>query len=988
MNRTTKASRILARCAALCVALSLCNTPTAAQADYQQFNHPPQAYEPWTYWMWVNGNVSKSGVQKDLEAMHKVGINGAILLDVDQDSPDGPVNYGDSLWLGVFEQTVRTADSLGMEIGANNGAGYWGSGGPWVKPEMAMQWVVSSETYVNGPGKWNGQLKSPASGDDYRDIAVIAIPVIDTTEEKRYNLYDFPLKSCQNPGNAGPVRYSCAPMTYRALQWPGFPRYLMYRGTQSAPLAETAPDNTIIPYDKIIDLTPLLSADGQLEWDVPAGEWTIIRFGHQWTGSCIGPVTDKVIGPETDKLNKEATRYHVRHIVQQLKAAGRENAFDMIHIDSWEGGGQNWTPGFEEIFREKRGYDIRPWMPVLTGRIINSLQETERFLYDLRHTISEMFIENYVQEFQKLLHAEGLKFSYECYTTPASDVNAMQYIDIPTAEFWIPVGWHPNFDPTVKLMASAAHLNGTQVVAAEALTSSGAERWQWHPARMKPLVDAAFCGGVNRLVFHRYSSQCFDVPGPAVQMNMWGTKYERTNTWWNFSTAWHRYVTRCQYLLQQGDFRADVLVLQPEEPMQRFAGLALNGYDYDVIGEEAFRKVTADAAGWHYPGRAPYKLLVLTDTELMSVEQLRHISRFVAQGGCLLGNRPKSVPGLHNYKEREAQLRSLADTLWGKAPADSAAVRPFGKGRVYTGMSIEAALADMGLPCDFRADHELKYIHKALGDDDCYFVANTADTAFTAQCHFRTAGKEAEIWDAETGQRYRTPVSPDGQTSALTLPFGANKSYFVVFRPKADATLPQLPLGEKHVNATEVGGSWALSFPQDMVARGDTVLPALIPWNELPDEDMKYFSGTARYTKNLTLTAEQLSAGTPLMLDLGRVEVMARVRLNGKDLGTAWRAPYRFDLTKAAVVGKNRLEIEVVNLWPNRLIGDEQLPDDVGYVRDGTLDQWPDWLLNGRKRTSGRKVFSARKQWNADEPLLPSGLLGPVVLYNNEPLYR
>ena len=961
----------------------------SAQIPYEQFCAPPQSSQPWVYWMWVNGNVSKDGTRKDLEAMHSVGINGAILLDVDQDSPDGPVCYNDDNWHAIFHSLNHVADSLGMEIGANNGAGYWGSGGPWISPEMAMQWVVSSETYVEGGHKWSGKLKSPASGDDYRDIAVVAIPVIDTIPSMRYSIYDFPLKSCQNPGNAGPVRYSCAPMTYKALQWPGFPRYLMYRGTQSAPLADSAPLSAVIPADKIVVLTDMMNADGNITWDVPEGKWTIIRFGHQWTGSCIGPVIDKVIGPETDKLSREATRFHFDKMVRKLKESADSPSFNTVHIDSWEGGGQNWTPGFEKIFRRKRGYDILPWLPVLTGRIIGSLQETERFMYDLRLTISELFVENYVKEMHDLANKEGLKFSYECYTTPANDMNAMQYVDIPMAEFWIPIGWHPNFDPTVKLMASAAHLNGTQIVAAEALTSSGAERWQWHPEIMKPLVDKAFCGGINRLVFHRYSSQCFDVPGPAVQMNMWGTKYERTNTWWNFSGSWHEYITRCQHLLQQGTFCADVLLLQSEEPGRRFAGAAFKGYDYDVIGEQAFRQVDADESGCLVKGRAPYKLLVLPDTETMSVEMLSHIRNLVRRGASILGKRPVSVPGLADYKKREKKLSSIADELWGKESEAPIEERRFGRGRVFTGITVEQALERMGIAPDFSMPSAgIEAIHMSYGSDDFYFVANTSsDTVADASCIFRISGRPVEVWDPETGNRYAAQYysTSDGRT-VVHLPMPSSRSWFVVFRGEglSEQQLPLLPIHRQKFNTKSVGGSWTVSFPSYMVTDSVQVFPELISWSEHSDKDVRYFSGTACYTKTINIDQDMLTDGAELILDLGRVEVIARASLNGKQLGTVWHSPYRFDISSEAVAGENKLVVEVVNLWPNRLIGDEQLPDDVGYDSGGTMARWPEWLSNPSSRTSGRKVFSARKQWNADEPLLPSGLIGPVELYNEK----
>lgn len=953
-----------------------------AQVIFEDFKNPPQDMQPWVYWMWVNGNVSKEGVEKDLEAMHRVGINGAIILDVDQYSPDGPVVYNDKNWQDIFHHTTATAQRLGMQIGANNGAGYWGSGGSWIKPEMAMQWVVSSETHICGGNRWSGVLKSPGLGEDYRDIAVIAVGVIDTVAEMRYHIPDFPLKSCQNPGNAGPVRYSCAKSTYKALQWPGFPRYLMYRGTQSGPLDEIAPSQAIIPQSRVIDLTGKMQNNGTLEWDVPEGEWTIIRFGHQWTGSCIGPVTDKVIGPETDKLSKEATRFHFNKIVKDLKRSADSKAFTMIHIDSWEGGGQNWTPGFEKLFKERRGYDILPWLPVLTGRIINSLQESERFMFDLRKTISELFVDNYIKEIQQLAYKENLKFSYESYTTPANDMDVMQYVDIPMAEFWIPVGWHPNFDPTIKLMASASHLNGTPIVAAEALTASGTERWQWHPAMMKPLVDAAFCGGINRLVFHRYSSQCFDVNGPGVQMNMWGAKYERTNTWWEFSTAWHDYISRCQYLLQKGVFFADVLALQSEEPGRRFSGMELDGYDYDVIGAEAFKSVSATEKGCQFSVRPFYKLLLLPDTETMTVDMLTHIRELVRNGATVLGKRPKSVPGLLNYKREEKLLQKIADELWGTTEC-AAKEHHFGKGTVYSDMSVEEALVQMGVYPDFASDHKLKYIHHTVNQADCYFVVNTSEDEFIGTCNFRVSGKEAEVWDAETGKRYAAEtVANSNGTTKIQLPFTANKSWFVFFRSSVDKKLPMLPVRQETINREVLEGAWVLNFPDGWEAPTKIELPQLISWSEHTDDGVKYFSGTGRYEKMIMVDEKMLSSQLPLILDLGRVEVMARVKLNGTDLGIVWHAPYSFDITKVAKSGMNRLEVEVVNLWPNRLIGDERMPDDVGYDKDGTMETWPEWLLKGEERPTSRKAFSARKQWNAGESLLPSGLLGPVVLFN------
>lgn len=957
-----------------------CAFHSQAQISQKAFENPPQNAQPWVYWMWVNGNVSKESVTKDLEAMHKVGIGGALALDVDQQTPQGNVKYMDKNWLDIFGKTVAEAKRLGMEISTNNGPGYWGSGGKWVKPEMGMQWVVSSETYLKGGKPWKGKLPLPSNRAEYKDIAVIAVGVIDTNVNKRFFIPDFPLKSLQFPGNAGTVNYAGSKMTLKALQWPGFPRYLQYRGTQSAPPDAEAPAAAIIPRNKVMDITRYMTADGTLTWDAPAGEWTVIRFGHQFTGSSIGPVIDDVLGPETDKLSKEATRYHFNEMVKKLNeqvGPQRKGTLVSTHIDSWEGGGQNWTPGMDKVFKQKRGYDIVPYLPVLTGRIIGSLQETERFLYDLRTTVSELFVENYAQEFQKLAKEAGLQLSFESYTGIGNDMNAANYVDVPMAEYWIPVGWSPNFNATKKSMASAAHLNGHEVVAAEALTASDSEKWLYHPAKFKYLVDEAFCDGINRMVFHRYSAQYFNVQGPGIQMGPWGTHYERTNTWWDFSKPWNDYVARCQYLLRQGIFRADVLDLLSEEPLSRFQKINLSGYDYDVLGSDAFKKLTVSRDGLHIPNRPAYKLLLLSHNGTMSVEMLRKIRDLVKDGAAILGNPPKATPGLLNYKEENAELKKLVDELW--TEADHLKEHPVGKGMVFRDMTTEETLLRLGVAKDFDANQPLKYIHRTDGDKEVYFVANTTSRSFTARCTFRVAGKQAQIWDAETGKAYT--IHPEKSSvkgaSSFTIPFDGSKSYFVVFGSSTNKSLPALPLAQQFIHPVEITGGWTLSFPKGWGAPDKIEWPKLSSWSENKNEGVRYFSGTARYHKTIVIDKNNRIKGAPLMLDLGRVEVMARVILNGKDLGIAWRPPFLFDITTAAKEGKNNLEIDVVNLWPNRLIGDDKLPDD-SHFKNGVMQTWPDWLLNNKQRPTPRKAFTTRRLWKAEDELLPSGLLGPV----------
>jgi hypothetical protein len=978
----------------------------AETALREAFANPPASARPWVYWMWLGSNLTREGITADLEAMQRVGIGGALIMDVDQGTPPGAMKFFDEQWKAMFKHTVEEARRLGLEINMNNGAGYYGSGGPWVKPEQGMQWVFQSEVHVKGGASWSGALPRPVDRADYRDIAVLAVAEAPVPAKDRYEI----------PG-----------LTMKALLWK---TWVAYVGTQSAPLDAKAPAQATIPLDRVIDLGAKMDAAGTLTWEVPPGEWTILRFGHAYNGSRIGPTPDDQRGPETDKLSKAATAFHFDMFVKRLNdLVGPEGRTALVstHIDSWEGGGQNWTVGMRAEFKKRRGYDLLTYLPVLSGRVIGDLQISERFLWDLRKTVSELMVENYVAEFQRLARANGLHFTFESYTTSGNDLDAANFADEPMAEFWTATGQGEDFYPTTKSMSSAAHINGRKIVGAEAFTSFRTERWLWHPAMIKRLGDDVFTQGVNRFVFHRYASQPFLERKPGLQMGPWGLHYERTNTWWEWTKPWHTYLARCQHMLRQGEPVADVLRLQSEEPLRRFEGSPLVGYDYDAGGPDTFQRVTTSDDRLVLPTGRRYRLLVLDHTGTMTVPMLTRIRDLVRDGAVILGNPPQATPGLTDYPKADAELKELADELWGAGAPVTA--RTVGKGKVFRGIAPEHVLARLEIVPDFTADRSLRWIHRTDGDAEIYFVANPTDDAVTVNCTFRVAHKAPELWDAETGTIVALPVYSTVSTGGtrLPIPFRPNGSMFVVFRPAAGATAPPIErvtrdglpvflngsaassapvvdfVGREireagvYVVTTRDGknrqidvpplpdpvriqGPWNLRFPGGWGAPGEVTLPELISWKNHTDTGVRQFSGTATYSKNLVVPAAMLGENRRLTLDLGRVDVMAKVTLNGQDLGVLWKPPYRVDITSTARVGDNALEIAVVNLWPNRLIGDEGLPEDSERKGDGTLKTWPSWLLEGKPSPTGRLTFSSWRLWEQDDLLQDSGLLGPVTI--------
>lgn len=985
-----------------------------AQADSslaRDFAQPPVSVRPWTWAHWLNGNVTRESITRDLESIQRVGLGGVTMFDVAQTGiPPGPNEYFDSHWQSLFDWEISEAKRLGLEVMSQNGAGYSGNGGPWITPELASQTIVESETRVTGGECFSGKLPQPETrGGFYRDVAVLAI--------------------CETEAQAN---YRIEGLNLKRLVWTN---YIKWAGTCSAPLDAAAPGEVCIAATNILNLTSQLKADGSLTWEVPPGDWTILRFGHTWTGQNTLPAPPAGMGPECNKLDKRGIQAHFDHLMQRMvELAGPEagKTFHTFFADSWEAGGQNWTERMPQEFKRRRGYDIIPWLPVMTGRVVVDLQTSERFLYDLRQTASELMVENFWAELQRLCHAKGMRLAVQPYITTGNDLDAANYVDEPMGECWaIPNGPITDYRQTIKAAVSVADLNGRTIVGVEAFTSTAAERWQSYPATLKALGDQMFCLGANRFQFHRFAMQRFPLLKPGMMMGGWGQQYDRTQTWWEWSKPWHDYLARCQLMLRQGPVVADVLAVVPEEPLYRFEHKPMTGYDYDGCGPDVFKKVAIRNGKITTANGRQYQLITVAHNGTMTLERLKHLRDLVRKGAAILGEPPQATPGLENLPTADVELRKLAAELWGDAGETD---RVHGKGRVFRGMTPEAALAKLGVIPDFAGPAYLTWIHRASDNADVYFIASASSNSLTARCTFRMRGRPAELWDAEKGSIRPLDTFPtaDGRLTA-EVPLGPSGSAFVVFRgdkPElptvvavcrdGNTLFPESPsaaggkAGESEVEWTvarggkrgmllhqagdysvemadgkimkfagiQPGGTrtlvgpWSLKFPADSGVSQPLTLSSLVSWSELPQSDARHFSGTANYRTQFVLPEKR----SEIFLDLGRVEVMPRVRLNGRDLGILWKPPYRVDVTDAARAGTNTLEIAVVNLWVNRLIGDAALPEDAERDKSGRLVAWPDWVIEGKPSPTGRRSFVTFPLWRKDEPLKESGLLGPVTL--------
>jgi hypothetical protein len=742
----------------------------------------------------------------------------------------------------------------------------------------------------------------------------------------------------------------------------------------------------VVPQAGVIDLTAKMKPDGTLDWTPPAGDWMVLRIGYSLTGHENGPAPAEATGLEVDKLNREYVKNYVDgYLKMYADTVGPDklgkSGISWLLTDSIEVGPQNWTDNILEEFQKRRGYDPRPWLPAMTGVVIKSSEDTNRFLWDFRRTISQLIAENHYGEIADDLHAHGMKYYSEALEqhrpSLGDDMEMRSRADVPMGAMWTWVGEPgPEFTYFADLRgaASVAHIYGQNIVGAESMTSRG-PAWSFSPNSLKKVADLEFALGVNRFEIHESAHQPVADMAPGLTLGPYGLWFNRNDTWAEQATPWVTYLARCSYLLQQGHYAADVAYFYGEEgPLTAVFGWkpiddAPDGYGFDFVNSDVvLHELTFKDGRLVTPGGTSYRVLYLGGrSQRMTLPVLRRLYGLVVQGTVLVGNRPSDSPSLG---DNEQEFQRVTDQLWGKKPALGKSVRKVGKGIVYTGMSVNEVLASLNVPRDFEykkpePDADLMFLHRKLADGELYFVDNRADRAENIDATFRVDGRAPELWDPATGAR--EPASyriADGRTTVpLNLdPYGTT---FLVFRNPVPAANSTLTLPTPHEAAIDgldnaLNFDWHVTFEPNRGAPDHSVgFHRLVSWSSVPEGfagDLKYFSGTATYSKTIDIPAESLAPGSSLWLDLGDVENLAEVIVNGKDLGILWKTPFKIDVTDALKPGSNEIQIKVTNLWVNRLIGDQQ-----------------SWSLK-------KYAFADFTPYKADSPLLPSGLLGPVHL--------
>ncbi|QJD79598.1 glycosyl hydrolase [Spirosoma rhododendri] len=1272
------------------------------------FAKPPMSARAHTWWHWMNGNVTKDGITRDLEAMQTIGLGGFQNFDAGTGIPKGPLVYLSPDWLELKKHTIREAQRLGLEFTMHNCPGWSSSGGPWITPDRSMQQVVWSETGLTGGQSVSMPLPQPITRlNYYQDIRVLAFPALPGEEPlptlvekitvgttavvvdqlanglamqpgeggtgsvlitfkqpydaRSLSFISQPIAGVPAPAPAAggsmtfgrggtpftlegsadgttfqsiangsfstapepePQLLEFAPARYRhfrltsatarqltQLSFSATPRLPDWRKKTNdrfnnipPPPADAVPATNAIRPDQLIDLTDRMDKQGNLRWDAPAGNWTILRIGFTPIGTLNRSAPDTGIGLECDKYSPDAITFHLDKMMEQLLPTlgplAKSGKVGLL-IDSYEVGMQNWTARFPDEFRRRAGYDLTNYLPTLTGRVIDSTDTTERFLWDFRRAQADLMADAYYGQFRQFCQQHDILAYAEPYDRgPMEEMQIGSRVGANMGEFWngLSTLFQNNWTMrrTTKLAASIAHTNGQAIVGAESYTGEPeSARWQEYPFGMKALGDKMFAQGLNRIIFHRYAHQPHPTARPGMTMGPWGIHLDRTNTWWPVGRAWLDYIARCQYLLQQGLFVADLAYFTGEDPgiytrvsPDELTPAPPDGYDYDLInGETLLTKATVKNNRLTLPDGMSYRILVLQNPDAMTLPMLRKLRELIRQGLCIVGNPPRRTPGLNRNPADETEFAAIRTELWGAEPQND---RTVGSGRVVRTMPLDTLLTQLNTRPDVQissrsGDAPITWIHRRVGDTDLYFLANQRRTAEDLVCTFRVGNRQPEHWNPLNGNRGPLPVfDTDGTTTRVALRLDPAGSAFVAFRQPAGPAIrsvqrngqvllsatpfpaktrtlfpqvvnnftislwakpelnvmlgtrnfmdhiadpwtdyyaiypppgralygdghetagltigrngvavwqhgagnPVLTLaapaalsGWSHValvyrdgipsvfvngkliqagkeagkavhpgvgqaylregasfyngdmtppvltpsaltdaqisqlaaqprptpptdpvvlldshprplllfrqpgNYTAVGGAgkavtirvgnlaqplslsgpWTVAFPANLGAPKQITLPKLTSLHLHSDAGVRHFSGTATYQHTVSIPANADSARQRYLLDLGQCEVIAEVVVNGTELGTLWSRPYRIDITDALKPGQNELLIRVTNLWPNRLIGDEYLPDEARYtpgaggsgfasLSGGAIEALPDWYKEGKPK--------------------------------------
>lgn len=1038
---------------------------------------PPSSVQTGTYWYWIEGNISKEGVEKDLEAMKAAGINRAFVANIGGAGTGDPnsqykVEFMSDEWWNITRAALKKATELGIDIGMFNSPGWSQSGGPWIKAGQTMRYLNSSRTVVKGSGLVTVRLPQPA--DEFQDVKVVAFPnptpagtVLTTANasitavpsmgdltaltdgdnstdvrfatngeyiieinpqdwftarsivvrpapasintdvelqamdaDGRYQTVSrFNINRTRDWKKVGfdpyadvamsfdPVKSDSYRVVFRSvgagagiaeLALSSVPRVERYKEKSLAKLFQSevpawdeylwreqpqADDRSMaVQPGQVIDLSDKMTADGTLTWDVPEGEWTVLRTGMTPTGVVNEPACPDATGYEVDKLSRKHAEEHfdayIGEILRRIPADERKS-FKLLVQDSYEVGGQNFTDDMIPVFKERYGYDPVPYLPVLSGVVVGSQHDSDAFLWDLRRLVADKISYDYVGGSREVAHKHGLTTWLENYGHWGFPGEFLQYggqADEVGGEFWAdpPLG-----DIENRLATSCAHIYGKKLTSSETSTSAGPS-FVRTPSSLKQRMDRFFTYGVNNTVLHLYISQPSEdrLPGS----NAWfGTEFNRNNTWFKHMDLYTQYIKRCNYMMRQGWYQADVAYFIGEDA-PRMVGIMEPwipaGYQFEHMNAEVImRDMTVKDGMLTLPHGVQFKVLVLPRRlKTMRPELLEKIERLILDGAIVMGPAPERSPSLQNQPEADRRVKEMAARIWGDVDGVNVKQRRYGKGMICDGLDFETLFAQLGYVPDCKVPDGMNVYqgHQKDGDTDIYILSNQDNRALTMDVAFRVMGKQPELWDPVTGVIRKLPAfRQEEKTTVVPMKLDKNECVFVVFREKGEPSATTLEANyPAPLRTQEATGEWDVTFESAFKTPSPVRMATLDNLSDNANDSIRYFSGTATYTTTVNL--DRAGRGEHMFMAFDNVGTMAKVYINGKYAGGVWTAPYRLDVTDFVKDGRNDVKVEVVNTWVNRIVGDMNLPE------------------------SERETYLFVNHLNAKTPLPPSGIIGKV----------
>lgn len=1042
-----------------------------------EFVTPPSSVQTGTYWYWIDGNVTKEGVVKDLEAMKAAGIDRAFMANIGGTGTGAPnaqyrVKFMSDEWWDITRAALKKATELGIDIGIFNSPGWSQSGGPWIKANQTMRYLNSSRTVVKGPGRVTVKLPQPA--DEFEDVKVVAFPnptpagtvlttanasitsapmmgdltamtdgdnatdvrfttngeyVIEINPQGEFTARSIVVRPAPAPINTdvelqamdadgryqtvsrfninrtrdwkkvgfdpyADVAMSFDPVTsdsYRVvfrsvgagagiaeLSLSSVPRVERYKEKSLAKLFQSevpawdeylwreqpqADDRSMaVQPGQVIDLSDKMSADGTLTWDVPEGEWTVLRTGMTPTGVVNEPASPEATGYEVDKMSSKHAEEHfdayIGQILRRIPAADRKS-FKILVQDSYEVGGQNFTDDMIPIFKQRYGYDPVPYLPVLSGVVVGSEHDSDAFLWDLRRLVADKISYDHVGGMREVAHKHGLTTWLENYGHWGFPGEFLQYggqADEVGGEFWAdpPLG-----DIENHLATSCAHIYGKRLTSSETSTSAGPS-FVRTPASLKQRMDRFFTYGVNNTVLHLYISQPSTdrLPGS----NAWfGTEFNRNNTWFSQMDLYTRYIKRCNYMMRQGWYQADVAYFIGEDA-PRMVGIMEPqlpaGYQYEHMNAEVImRDMTVKDGMLTLPHGVKFKVLVLPRRlNTMRPELLEKIERLILDGAIVMGPAPERSPSLQNQPEADRRVKDMAARIWGDVDGVNVKQRRYGKGMICDGLDLETLFAQIGYVPDCKTPDGMNvyFGHQKDGDTDIYILSNQDNRALTMDVAFRVTGKQPELWNPVTGVIRKLPAfRQEEKTTVVPMRLDKNECVFVVFRKKGEPEATTLEANyPAPLRTQEVKGEWNVAFESAFKTPAPVRMTELDNLSTNANDSIRYFSGTATYTTTVNL--DRAGRDEHMFMAFDNVGTMAKVYINGKYAGGVWTTPYKLDVTDFVKDGRNDVRVEVVNTWVNRIVGDMNLPENQ------------------------RDIYLYVNHLNAKTPLPPSGIIGKV----------